>query len=154
MKNFPDHNQFDELEKRLQSYTEQPDDLVWENIDAALRPSRTLLWLPWVDYLTSSVSIFLCALAINAIQLNYTFLNSDIIIEKKTATRHHKTFENNGPTEKNTNTENQNRPPSPRLASKNRFFSRNDSEAQDKVALSSAREFTAATDSPIFISTN
>ena len=45
MKNFPDHNQFDELEKRLQSYTEQPDDLVWENIDAALRPSRTLLWL-------------------------------------------------------------------------------------------------------------
>jgi hypothetical protein len=146
MKNFPDHNQFDELEKRLQSYTEQPDDLVWENIDAALRPSRTLLWLPWVDYLTSSVSIFLCALAINAIQLNYIFLNSDIIIEKKAATPHHKTFENNGPLEKNTNTENQNHPPSPRLASKNSLFSRNDSEPQDKVVFSNATEFMAETD--------
>jgi hypothetical protein len=62
-------------------------------------------------------------------QLNYTFLNSDLVIEKKTDARQHKPFESNGPKEKNTNTEIK-RSPSPRLATENSFFRRNDSEAQ------------------------
>ena len=144
MKNFPDHDQFDELEKRLQGYTEQPDDLVWENIDAALRPSRTLLWLPWVDHLTSAVFIFFFFLATNAIQLNYAILNSDIIIENKTAAGRHKTLEKNGPREKNTNTENQQRSLSSRLDSQNNFFSWNDSQVA--VDINNSREFTPLRD--------
>jgi hypothetical protein len=143
MKNFPDHSQFDELEKRLQNYTEQPDAFVWENIDAALRPNRTLLWLPWVDYLTGAVSIFLCALTINA--LNYPFLNSDIVIEKKTDARHHKPFENNAPKEKNTNTENHDRFLSPRLSRENSFLHGIGSETQVGVPPNNTRKFTSVT---------
>jgi hypothetical protein len=59
MKNFPDHDPFDALEKRLQAYEEQPDDLVWQNIDASLRPRRPLAWLPWLDHFTSALSVLL-----------------------------------------------------------------------------------------------
>jgi len=62
MKNSPDHDSFHNLEKRLEAYTEQPDALVWENIDAALRPNRTPAWLPWVDHVTSGVTVLLFAL--------------------------------------------------------------------------------------------
>lgn len=55
MKNFPDQNQFHELVKRLQSYAEQPEELVWKNIDTALRPNRTLRWFSWFDRATSMI---------------------------------------------------------------------------------------------------
>ena len=66
MKNSPDHNQFNELEKRLQEYTEQPDDLVWKNIDKALRPNRVPPWFTWVDGITSVTAIVLVSLLVSA----------------------------------------------------------------------------------------
>jgi hypothetical protein len=53
MKNFPDHDSFNGLEKRLESYTELPDDAVWSNIDATLRQRRRWALLPWLDGMTS-----------------------------------------------------------------------------------------------------
>ena len=70
MKNSPDHDPFNDLEKRLERYIEQPDSLVWENIDAALRPNRIALWLPWVDYITSGVSALLFTLLFISINAN------------------------------------------------------------------------------------
>ncbi|WP_276369137.1 hypothetical protein [Chryseolinea sp. H1M3-3] len=61
MKNFPDQDQFNELQHRLESYTEQPDELVWKNIDAALRPNRTPAWLPWIDRFAGGVTVLLFA---------------------------------------------------------------------------------------------
>jgi hypothetical protein len=142
MKNFPDRNQFDELERRLQGYTEQPDDFVWENIHAALRPNRTLRWLPWVDHLTSAVFIFSCFLAIDAIQLNYDSLNSDIIIERKTAVGQPKPFEKNGLKEKDTSTGSQKHALSNHLTAKNNFFSVIDREAHVTVDINRPGEFT------------
>ena len=81
MKNFPDNDQFHELEKRLENYTEQPDDLVWENIDAALRPRRTLRWLPWVDYFATVASVFVFALSGATIQFQQKVLDSSIANE-------------------------------------------------------------------------
>ena len=68
MKNFPDQNQFDELEKRLRDYSEQPDELVWKNIDAALRPDRTPYWLPWVDRATAVAAVLLFAFVVAGTQ--------------------------------------------------------------------------------------
>ncbi|HKZ36453.1 MAG TPA: hypothetical protein VJ184_02305 [Chryseolinea sp.] len=65
MKNFPEHNSFKELGKRLEKYTEQPDDLVWSNIDAALRPRRTPLWFTWVDGISTATIIILFTLVWN-----------------------------------------------------------------------------------------
>jgi hypothetical protein len=62
MKNFPEHNSFKELGKRLEGYTEQPDDLVWNNIDAALRPRRTPLWFTWVDGISTATTLILFTL--------------------------------------------------------------------------------------------
>jgi hypothetical protein len=70
MKNFPDPDPFDALEKRLQAYTEQPDELVWENIDDRLRPNRTPGWLFWVDHGTAVISIVLFALLLSGNQSN------------------------------------------------------------------------------------
>jgi hypothetical protein len=65
MKNFPDQNQFHDLVKRLQSYTEQPDEALWKNIDAALRPNRTFAWVPWVDRATMAILVVLAFLFVN-----------------------------------------------------------------------------------------
>src|SRR5688572_21783741 len=65
MKNFPEHNSFNELGKRLEGYTEQPDDLVWNNIDAALRPRRTPLWFTWVDGISIATTVILFTLMWN-----------------------------------------------------------------------------------------
>ena len=62
MKNFPEHNSFNELGKRLEEYTEKPDDLVWSNIDAALRPRRTPLWFSWADGISTATTIILFTL--------------------------------------------------------------------------------------------
>jgi hypothetical protein len=64
MKNFPDQDPFRELEKRLENYTELPDDAVWRNIDAALRPKRRLIILPWLDGVTSLLLIGLLTFAV------------------------------------------------------------------------------------------
>jgi hypothetical protein len=50
--------------RRLQSYTEQPDDLVWENIDAALRTGSHFI-VASLGRLPDrqAVSIFLAVLA-------------------------------------------------------------------------------------------
>jgi hypothetical protein len=89
MKNFPDHDQFDELEKRLRSYSEQPEDLIWENIDAALRPNRTLFWVRWLDYFALTILIFACVLAINAAQSNQALLTSAIVNESESLRHNH-----------------------------------------------------------------
>jgi hypothetical protein len=74
MKNFPDQNQFHDLVKRLQSYTEQPDEILWKNIDAALRPNRTFAWVPWVDRATMAIIVVLAFLFVNTEnQLNPKF---------------------------------------------------------------------------------
>lgn len=78
MKNFPDSDPFDALEKRLQAYTEQPDELVWGNIDARLRPNRTPAWFFWVDQVTSVVSIVLFALLLSGNQSNESVSNHKI----------------------------------------------------------------------------
>lgn len=62
MKNFPDQDQSKELEKRLQGYSEEPDELVWQNIDNALRPTRTSLWIPWIGGTGTVAGIILMAL--------------------------------------------------------------------------------------------
>lgn len=59
MKNSPDHKLLHEFEKRIGSYEEEPDDLVWKNIDTALRPNRALLWFPWWDRATSGIIVLL-----------------------------------------------------------------------------------------------
>jgi hypothetical protein len=72
MKNFPDHDPFDDVEKRLQAYTEQPDELVWQHIDASLRPRRPLAWIPWVNHFTAALSVLLLTLGITVNQSNDT----------------------------------------------------------------------------------
>src|SRR5688500_11287294 len=65
MKNFPEQDQFNELEKRLQGYSEEPDELVWQNIDKALRPGKRIFWFPWIDRLSTVVAIGLIGLLVN-----------------------------------------------------------------------------------------
>jgi hypothetical protein len=65
MKNFPEQDQFNELEKRLQGYSEEPDELVWQNIDKALRPGKRIIWFPWIDRLSTVVAIGLFGLLVN-----------------------------------------------------------------------------------------
>jgi hypothetical protein len=65
MKNFPEQDQFNELEKRLQGYSEEPDELVWQNIDKALRPGKRIIWFPWIDRLSTVVAIGLIGLLVN-----------------------------------------------------------------------------------------
>lgn len=86
MKNFPDHNQFNDLEKRLQEYTQQPDDSVWESIDKALRPRRTPLWCSVVDRITIGTSIILFA-GFLSIGSNKNKIQSPALAEKITAPR-------------------------------------------------------------------
>ena len=90
MKNFPDHDQFDELEKRLQAYTEQPDERVWENIDATLRPGRTPAWFPWVDHFTAAISIVLFTLLLSGNQSNESVSNHKISKAEEPAIAHDK----------------------------------------------------------------
>ena len=61
MKNSPERSFNDEFEKRIASYSEIPDDVVWKNIDKELRPNRMLFLLAWWDGATSVllVSLFL-----------------------------------------------------------------------------------------------
>lgn len=61
MKNSPERSFNDEFEKRIASYSEMPDDVVWKNIDRELRPNRMLFLLAWWDRATSVllVSLFL-----------------------------------------------------------------------------------------------
>lgn len=65
MKNFPEQDQFNDLEKRLQGYSEEPDELVWQNIDKALRPGKRIIWFPWIDRLSTVVAIGLIGLLVN-----------------------------------------------------------------------------------------
>lgn len=88
MKNFPDHDQFDELEKRLQAYTEQPDELIWENIDAKLRPNRTPVWFRWVDHVTSAIFIVLFTLLLSGNQSTVSFSNHKISKVEEPAIAH------------------------------------------------------------------
>lgn len=90
MKNFPDSDPFDALEKRLQAYTEQPDELVWENIDSRLRPSRAPGWLFWVDHGTSVISIVLFALLLSVNQPNHSVSNHKISKVEESAIAHDK----------------------------------------------------------------
>jgi hypothetical protein len=65
MKNFPEQDQFNDLEKRLHGYSEEPDEIVWQNIDKALRPGKKTFWFPWIDRLSSIVAIGLIGLLVN-----------------------------------------------------------------------------------------
>lgn len=78
MKNFPDQDPFRELENRLEAYTEQPDELVWKNIDAALRPNRSPLWAPWMDRATIVASILLFGLGIVAMESRGTLHHNQV----------------------------------------------------------------------------
>lgn len=78
MKNFPDESEFHELVKRLQSYGDEPEELVWKNIDAALRPSRTMLWFPWIDGVTT-------VMAVLAFAFVYAGISSDDKINRSVA---------------------------------------------------------------------
>ncbi len=89
MKNFPDQDQFNELQHRLESYTEQPDELVWENIDAALRPDRTPGWMPWIDRIAGGVTILLFAVMITVAE------RGDVFEKKKTRMTESKTSPQN-----------------------------------------------------------
>jgi len=59
MKNFPDKSYFNEVEKRLREYTEQPDDAIWNNIDKILRPNQAPAWIPWVDRIAAVTTVAL-----------------------------------------------------------------------------------------------
>lgn len=59
MKNSPDRPFNDKFEKRIASYSEIPDDVVWKNIDNALRPNRMLVLMAWWDRATGAAFILL-----------------------------------------------------------------------------------------------
>ena len=61
MKNSPERSFNDEFDKRIASYSEMPDDVVWNNIDKALRPNRMLVLMAWWDRATS---LFLVSLVL------------------------------------------------------------------------------------------
>jgi hypothetical protein len=57
MKNSPEHGFNDEFEKRIASFSEMPDDVVWESIDRALRPNRILILMAWWDRVSTLVLV-------------------------------------------------------------------------------------------------
>ena len=76
MKNSPDRIPLDELDKRIASYTEMPDDLVWENINAGLRRGRLLGTLSCVDRATTATALLV---------LLTLFLNNPLGVEMNVA---------------------------------------------------------------------
>jgi hypothetical protein len=88
MKNFPDQDPFRELEKRLENYTELPDDTVWKNIDTSLRPKRRFILLPWLDGVTSLLLIGLLTFAVAGNELR-----DDLIMASH---KHQRTEERSG----------------------------------------------------------
>jgi hypothetical protein len=57
MKNLPDDELFNTLEKRLRNYGEQPDDEVWRKIESALSPTREPGWIVWTNRLAAIFSL-------------------------------------------------------------------------------------------------
>lgn len=57
MKNLPDDELFNTLEKRLRNYGEQPDDDVWHKIESALSPKREPGWIVWTNRLAAIFSL-------------------------------------------------------------------------------------------------
>jgi hypothetical protein len=97
MKNFPEQDQSNELEKRLQGYTEEPDELVWQNIDKALRPGRRIFWFPWLDRLSALVVIALAGALVNFDSRNE--LHATAVKDK------HQNIAGAGPLDASTNTQ-------------------------------------------------
>ena len=56
MKNLPEHEAFKALENRLNNYTEQPDDDLWQKIAAGL-PSSKPVWAPWMNQFAGVVVV-------------------------------------------------------------------------------------------------
>ncbi len=54
MKNSSERPSSNEFEKRIASYSEMPDDVVWDNIDKALRPNRMPVLMAWWDGVTGA----------------------------------------------------------------------------------------------------
>ena len=57
MKNLPDDELFNTLEKRLRNYGEQPDDEVWNKIESAVSPTREPGWIVWTNRLAAIFSL-------------------------------------------------------------------------------------------------
>ena len=56
MKNLPEHEAFKALENRLNHYTEQPDDDLWQKVAAAL-PSRKPVWAPSMNHFAGILAV-------------------------------------------------------------------------------------------------
>jgi hypothetical protein len=56
MKNLPDHELFNKLEKRLRDYTEDPGDDLWDNIAGQI-PSQEPVWVRGVSYTSAVISL-------------------------------------------------------------------------------------------------
>lgn len=57
MKNLPEHEAFKALENRLNNYTEQPDDALWQKVAAALPPSKPALWAPSMNHFAGILAV-------------------------------------------------------------------------------------------------
>jgi hypothetical protein len=59
MKNFPEQDPLDDIVKRLGDYSDVPDDAVWNNVKASLRPKARLRLFLWMDGISGLLVIAL-----------------------------------------------------------------------------------------------